>query len=273
MQRRIFAISRAERYSPNSVDRDAAILRGVSDELVQRGYEIITVDEESVPEDSDAVAYLSMGRSSVALRALREKERAGALVINSPAAVELCCNRRRLNRLMADKGVPLPPDIGRYGYWLKRAEGTAESPFDVQFAANLSEVETLRRKMIAYGFGDVVVQAHVRGDLVKFYGVRGTGFFYTCYPGDDGQWKFGDEGRNGKPQHYHFSPGALHDVAEHVACVTGTDIYGGDCIVGIDGRMTIIDFNDWPSFSRCRTEAARAIADMVAGRIEERLTT
>lgn len=37
-----------------------------------------------------------------------------------------------------------------------------------------------------------IVQAHVPGDLVKFYAVKG-GFFKYFYPSDDGESKFGDE--------------------------------------------------------------------------------
>ena len=44
---------------------------------------------------------------------------------------------------------------------------------------------------------------------------------------------------------------------------TGIVTYGGDAIVRADGSFCIIDFNDWPSFSRCRDEAADAIAAFV----------
>ena len=52
-------------------------------------------------------------------------------------------------------------------------------------------------------------------------------------------------------------------TAERLAAVIGLDVYGGDCIVRSDGTFAIIDFNDWPSFSRCREEAAKAIAEKV----------
>lgn len=267
MLRRIYAISRAVRYSPNSVEKDAGILLGVCHELIRKGYDVVTVGEEAVPADEEAVAYVTMGRSNAALHALRERELAGALVVNNPAAVALCCNRRRLDTLLKSADVPVPSDSGRYGYWLKRADGVAESPFDVIYAAGIDEAMSKKRDMEAGGIRDVLVQAHVQGDLVKFYGVNGTSFFRYYYPGDDGQWKFGDEGRNGTPQHFDFCVDELHAVAGRAAAVTGTDVYGGDCIVGVDGKLTIIDFNDWPSFSRCRDEAALAIATMVDTRI------
>ena len=94
-----------------------------------------------------------------------------------------------------------------------------------------------------------------------------TGFFRFFYPGDDGQWKFGDERRNGRPCHYRFSAPGLRAMAERAASIAGTDVYGGDCIVRADGSVCIIDFNDWPSFSRCRDEAAEAIAGLVEARM------
>ena len=44
------------------------------------------------------------------------------------------------------------------------------------------------------------------------------------------------------------------------AFTSGDIIYGGDAVVRRDGSFCMIDFNDWPSFSRCREEAALAIA-------------
>ena len=45
-----------------------------------------------------------------------------------------------------------------------------------------------------------------------------------------------------------------------LAEAVGLKVYGGDCIVDETGHFYMIDFNDWPSFSRCREEAATAIA-------------
>ena len=43
--------------------------------------------------------------------------------------------------------------------------------------------------------------------------------------------------------------------------VTGAQLlYGGDAVVSSEGDIRIIDFNDWPSFSACRDDAAKAIA-------------
>ena len=115
----------------------------------------------------------------------------------------------------------------------------------------------------ARGITQYTISAHVPGDLIKFYGVEGTGFFRYFYPTDDGDTKFGDEHRNGEARHFPFEVEAMHACTEQLAKAVGIKVYGGDCIVGEDGSFCIIDFNDWPSFSRCREDAATAIALIV----------
>lgn len=261
------AIGRDECFSPNSVDKDAAILDCVSDALRQEGYDIATVSETALGRDAVVEAYVSMGRSARTLDLLGDKEASGAVVMNSAAGVALCCDRRRLTDVLRRAGVPVPAESGRYGYWLKKARGFTESRYDVQFASDEIELQTVKARMIRHGVDDIMVSAHVVGDLVKFYGVRGSRFFRFYYPGDDGQWKFGDEMRNGRPHYYAFDVRSLHDTVEHAAAVAGVDIYGGDCVIGSNGSFCIIDFNDWPSFSRCREEAAGAIARAVTSRM------
>lgn len=260
----VLAIGRAKRYSPNSVDKDAAVLESVCRILQSEGMTVSTVSEDGLQADSGGYGiYVSMGRSEETLRLLGMREREGCTVVNSTRGVSLCCCRKQLNERLREAGVPLPPEEGEHGYWLKRACGVAESSADVRFAPTREAMETTRRQMAAEGIGEVVVQAHVEGDLIKFYGVAGQNFFRTYYPGDDGQWKFGDEQRNGKPRHYEFDIRRLHDTAEKAAGTVGIGVYGGDAIVTADGNFVIIDFNDWPSFSRCRDEAAEAIAEYV----------
>ena len=56
---------------------------------------------------------------------------------------------------------------------------------------------------------------------------------------------------------------ALTALAERAAGMLGVDVYGGDAVVGPDGSITLIDFNDWPSFRTCTVGAAQKIADMI----------
>jgi hypothetical protein len=98
------------------------------------------------------------------------------------------------------------------------------------------------------------------GDLVKFYGVAGSDFFYWFYPNDLNHSKFGWEKINGQAIGIPFNLKHLKSVCDEAAKVLGIYIYGGDCVVEANGDIKIIDFNDWPSFAPCRSEAASCIA-------------
>lgn len=216
-----------------------------------------------------ADGYITMGRDKATLDRLLQAEARGAVVINSPRGVALCQNRLQLTRTLREAGVSVPPADGPDGYWLKRSCGSAEQHDDICFAADrtemLSKLDAMQRRL----GGDVMVQAHVKGDLLKFYGVGDADFFRVYYPGDDGISKFGDEQYNGRPAHYSFDHERLHAMAAAAARAAGIDVYGGDCVVTPGGDIYIIDFNDWPSFSRCCDEAAAAIAALADRRLTE----
>lgn len=248
---RVIGIQRDERFSPNSVEKDLAILQAVVGPLGGT-----VVPEAQFAACSDLI--LSMARLPETLSRLKALEQRGARVLNPAEGIE-ACQRSHLVEVMQQLGIPQPPTEGTEGYWLKRGDAAAESKADVLFCADekaLAEAKDAFRKR---GIDDMVVQAHVAGDLIKFYGVAETGFFRVYYPGDDGQSKFGDEARNGLPQHFAYRQGDLQAAAERLAKAVSTPIYGGDAIIREDGTFVLIDFNDWPSFSRCREEAAAAI--------------
>ena len=168
---------------------------------------------------------------------------------------------------LLDGEVCLPPSEGTAGYWVKRGSGCAQSTLDVQFAATRNDVAHIQHDMAQRGITDVLVQAHVTGDVLKCYGVRGTSFFRAFYPSDDGVSKFGDERRNGPSHHYTYDAGLLREQTERVADRCSLDIYGTDYIIRPDGVPVLIDLNDWPSYSRCRDEAAEAIARRIIQRL------
>lgn len=262
----VLAIYRAERFSPNSVERDKAILDAVGKRLRLRGLDVDYISECLLTSKNDADVFLTMGRDMSAMDILEEKERNGAMVINTPASIKACA-RDVVDGIMRTNGIPAAPLHGTSGYWIKRGDEAAQSPDDVRFAASEVDKGRILEGFRQRGITRVVVTAHVIGDIVKFYGVRGTGFFRYFYPTDDGCLKFEDELVNGKARHYGFSVETLRTDVERLAAIVGTDVYGGDCIVRDDGSYAIIDFNDFPSFSRCRDEAADAIAVMVAERV------
>ena len=272
-------IQRAACYSPNSEEKDLAILQEVGcffddAKIIGEGdfvENFSTYNQLISAESLGAVnAYyqiISMARSPKALDCLEQLEQRGIRVLNSSVGVR-ACQRSNVEKVMRENHLPLPPDEGDEGYWVKRADAAAQSKEDVCFCHDWAEVEKMRSTFMQRGITDVVAQAHVKGDVVKFYGVEGTGFFRYYYSGDDTETKFGDEERNGKPQYYPFSSSDLQADAEKLACLLQTPVYGGDAIIQEDGNYVIIDFNDFPSFSKCRKEAAKAIFERVKLAIE-----
>ena len=274
MKYELISIYRAERYSPNSVERDKAIMDAVCEKLSTR-YNIYKTREEDIetegmplmqrlpdahlPHSSAPLFILSMARSRKALDILTQMEGEGARVINRPQPV-LNATRSVIDRMMRENDFPCAPLHGDHGWWIKRGDEAAQEKGDVRFAANEKERDIITEEFRKRGITDIVTTAHVDGDLVKFYGVAGTAFFHTTYPTDGGFSKFGDERRNGTSRHTSFDIAALHSDASRLAQLTGIEVYGGDCIVRSDGSYAIIDFNDWPSFSVCRHDAAEAIA-------------
>ena len=254
---KVLAITRAERYSPNSIDKDRAILLAVTERLLRRGNDVRVVGEDhldglTLSESPDLI--LTMGRRPETLAWLRT---VGAEVVNSSEGIENC-QRSRLQAIMERIGTP-----GSDGYWLKRGDAAAQESGDVVYVADKEGLAMAVKTMQRRGITDYVVSAHVVGDLVKFYGVGQGRFFRYYYPTDDGQSKFGNECHNGVACHYPFSEEVLRQEVERLAAATGVSIYGGDAIVRADGSFCLIDFNDWPSFSRCREEAADVVTELV----------
>lgn len=259
------AIRRDERFSPNSVEKDLLILQSVCDELKRREQlesDIPIVDESAFTSSTpSALIYLTMARSEQTLSQLEGLEAEGRIVVNSVAAVRIC-RRQVLDALMRKKHVPMPPLQAKFGMWLKRGDEAAQSIDDVRFCKDEQELIAAKNDFKQRGITNWVVSAHVPGDLVKFYGV-GSRMFEYFYPWEDGMSKFGDEIRNGQPHYYKFDSEALKSEVIRLSKLVGTDFYGGDAIIDQEGNFYIIDFNDWPSFSRCRDKAVAAMCSQI----------
>jgi hypothetical protein len=193
---------------------------------------------------------------------LRLLDSSGIRIVNTPSSVEQS-TRHRLQDMMISLDIPVPMGEGRHGYWLKRGDTAAQTAEDVVYVPDELALSEAKAAMHARGINDLMVSPHVQGDLVKFYGVPASGFFRCFYPTDDGQTKFNQERLNGQAHHYPFDKRRLQEKTEKLAAAVGLEVYGGDCIVCADGSWYMIDFNDWPSFSRCREEAADAIAGLI----------
>ncbi|MBQ6193891.1 MAG: hypothetical protein IJK43_05655 [Prevotella sp.] len=284
---KLIAVRRDDRFSPNSVEKDRLILEAACNNVCrhfeQQGEPCALrwVDEAELTTHDDADLYLSMARLPEALSILEGFEQQGRRIINTPQGVRNC-QRVFLEKIMRNAHIAMPPAYNGEGLaWLKRGDAAAQSKDDVCFCKDAESLNEAIARFKARGISDYVVSPHVEGDVVKFYGVSdlhsteepgsdplpfrdglGIGFFRYYYPTDDGLTKFGDEtARNGEAHHYAFDVSALQSEVERLARLVGIEVYGGDAIIDRDGHFYIIDFNDWPSFSRCRDEAAEAIGN------------
>jgi glutathione synthase/RimK-type ligase-like ATP-grasp enzyme len=268
---KLVGIMRAEVYSPRS--NDTAIMESVTHLLMLRRHHVEIVSETDVDRfPQRANLYFSMARSPEALAALD-----GRCVVNAPQGVRNC-RREALTALMQTNRVPMPKTVlmdtasseftlPSGPLWLKRADGWSMSADDVCQVHNEGELKAALLGFNKRGIAAVVASEHLTGDLVKFYGVKDTGFFYWYYP--EGEGRFGHERENGLTRGYTFSATALNHEAERLAGLIGIDIYGGDAVIDERGQFKLIDFNDWPSFSRCIGDAATAIADLLETHLDD----
>ncbi len=265
----IIGISRGSEFSPNHIDNDAAIFNRVAEELRQMGHCVETYIEATFAASRiEARTVFHMARSTEALQRLRELEQNGARVINSAVGIANCIRKPMTERLIA-AGIPHPASLivrtdapfpaTTFPCWLKRADSHAMVKEDVSFAANHKEAEAILADFRARGIAEAVVNEHLQGDLVKFYGVADSDFFHWFYPDTATHSKFGLEKINGAAKGIPFEAAELKAIADKAAEVLGVAVYGGDAVVQ-DSCVRLIDFNDWPSFARCREEAAKAIA-------------
>ncbi|MCE6989372.1 hypothetical protein [Dyadobacter sp. CY323] len=282
----ILGVHRNRKFSPNHIGNDDAIFSMTAKELQKRGCEvtIICEDEFLALETITQPSIFTMARQKEVVSKLQILEKVGKQVVNSAFGIENCfrtnlTNALNLNDIPVAESYIVPTSyqedevfekIKGKGYWIKRGDFHAIHKEDVSFAVSKDEAKEILREYALRDIPDAVISQHLVGDLVKFYGVSGTDFFFWFYPYDNNHHKYADyQSINGDSAHYKFDAQQLNEVATKAAGAVGIDIYGGDAIVGKDGQFAIIDLNDWPSFAPCRDQAAGHIA----GRIYEKFTT
>lgn len=258
---RALGIYREAQFSPGKVEADAAILDGVLAALAAAGVETAALRPERAAEPSAAPAadlVLAMCQGESQLERLARLEESGAVVINSALAIRNCY-RDLLGAGLLRAGVPAPRGVivdlaapsrpldglnPSRGLYVKRGDLHALGADDVQRVDDPARLDAVFAGFARRGIGRVYVQQMVDGALVKFYGVSG-GEYFAALPERD---ELDDSVEL-----------ALRNAAERAAAALGLEVWGGDAIIN-DDMPTIVDFNDWPSFSRVRDAAARAIA-------------
>lgn len=281
---KIAGVMRAGIFSPNHIGNDAEIFHLTAEALRKRGFIVNVYNEEQFCNSQiDEDVVMAMCRESDSIVKLKELEDRGKLVINSGHGIENCI-RERMTRLLIGNKIPYPESLivntneniksqleklGFSQLWIKRGDSPAMHKEDVSFCRHLEEAQEMLHEYFYRGIKRAVINRHLPGDLVKFYGVSGQNFFHWFYPFDEGHSKYGHEAVNGKSRGIPFDEEMMRDICRKTSEILDVKIYGGDCIIDPDGTVRIIDFNDWPSFAPCRKKAAPAIAKCIAAAIKK----
>lgn len=280
---KIAGIMRAGAYSPNHIGNDAAIFNATAEQLRKRGCEVkIYSEDQFIAGEVKEDIVLNMCREQKSIALLQKFEDEGRLIINSGYGIENC-TRERMTRILLGSNIPYPeslivntnevvkPALKKSNFsscWIKRGDFHAMHKEDVSYCRHVEEAQEVLQEYFYRGIKRAVINKHLIGDLIKFYGVYGTPYFYWFYPFDIGHSKYGYEAINGKAQGIEFDLKKLKDICNAASEALDVKIYGGDCIISPEGSISIIDFNDWPSFAPCRNEAAPHIAKCVISEVK-----
>lgn len=267
-------IYREVQNSPNRESDDALILQAVLEQLKPLGFNTRAV----TPEESDSIdlkewdVIIPMCESYPRIkRLLRETESSNAVWANPPQAVLRCYRTHMVPAMQNLSSVTFPPSEVRAveqgagtpppfpapdGWWIKRGDVHNTCDHDVIQAKRWSDVEPILQDFNSREITQWVIQPHIEGDLVKFYGT-GPGHWFT--------WFYHDPIRSKK---HIFSVDNLAAQAAAGAEELSLQIFGGDAIITEDGIVTLLDLNSWPSFALVRKEAAVQIAWQLQRRLK-----
>jgi glutathione synthase/RimK-type ligase-like ATP-grasp enzyme len=257
----VLGIYREHIFSPGKILDDAAILDATLEEISSMGLQVRAIRAEDLDGSMPRPCWvLTMAQSPTVLALLDDWTRLGTKIVNSVDSVRNCY-RKPLNGFLHAAQLPVPPsrivalsaaarEITLHAgapVWLKRGDVHAIQSGDVASVSSNQEILQALHHFQTQNVGEILVQSHVEGPVVKFYGV-GRGDYFRAFLASTGQEITFEVGT------------ALRQVAQHAAGAVGLEVYGGDAIMTGNGSVALIDLNDWPSFSRCCRHAAKSIA-------------
>jgi hypothetical protein len=271
-----WGIFREEAHSPGRESDDTEILRLTAKGLEAKGFQVDlkTPDDLGVVTDTRPRGIFLMCEQPGALHAVAALEVSGVRAVNSPAAV-LNTYRERMIAQFAEARVPFIASrlvttsdervAAPRPLWVKRADVHNTQEGDVVYAADATAAALALEGLAARGIPRAVLQPHVDGDLIKFYGIGPGGGAHGEPPWF--RWFYHtDQQLRG----HAFDQRALARLVRQAAGALGLEIYGGDCIATASGELVLIDLNAWPSFALFREEAASVIAAYLSVRFRGR---
>lgn len=287
----LWGIYREQQHSPGREFDDAEILRLVAKHVEAAGCQVQLRRPEELSETdtpSPSLVFLMCERIET-LDVLTPIEMKGIPHVNSLQAV-LNTYRDRMIPLLAASAIPIPrsqiissnssdPDLpslqlstgpstelrtGPFPVWVKRADVHNTQSGDVELVPSPEKLRMALAALHGRGISRVVLQQHIPGDLIKFYGIgkplaghRQDVWFKWFYHRDQ------DLAR------HPFSEETLQTLTQRAASALGLEVYGGDAIVTTAGKIFLIDINAWPSFALFREEAAAQIATWLLRRLTQ----
>ena len=261
-----WGIFREQAHSPGREFDDAEIFRLTGKHLEAKGLQNCLKTPEEIPlslEERPACIFFMCEQTHI-LNQFLTWEKEGTSLVNSPAAV-FNTYRTQMISLFQQHNVTFPAsvivptegkavDISK-PTWVKRADVHNTQDGDVVFATNDTQAEEVLHTMAERGITHAVIQDHIPGDLIKFYGIGDFRHLNGTSP-----WFRSFYHKNQEVQGFPFNQEALAFMAQRAASALGLDIYGGDAVITETGEPWIIDVNAWPSFALYRDEASEQIA-------------
>ena len=190
---RFIGITREHVFSPGRVEDDSAILHDVAACLRGHGHQVVVIsgDDERWPDAADVSAVFAMCQGPRALARLQHWHARGLRIVNTPEAI-LNCQRHRTVAALSGSGIPFPDSVlvptaaapqlpawvERAGAWIKRGDVHATQADDVIFVRDSTAVRQALRGLQQRHIATALVQRHVPGMVLKFYGVRRR--FFRC---------------------------------------------------------------------------------------------
>jgi glutathione synthase/RimK-type ligase-like ATP-grasp enzyme len=265
-----WGVFRERAHSPGRESDDAEILRLTAKHLEALGFAVslkAAEEVETLTEPRPECVFL-MCEGTQVLRRLEAWQAGGVRQVNDPVAV-LNTYRDRMIGQFAEANVPFIESRvvstasscanGFLPVWVKRADVHNTQAGDVVFAASEDAVQSALGGLAERGIARAVLQPHVEGDLIKFYGVgRGGG------PDGEPPWFRFFYHKGQRVAGHPFDPQQLARLVRRAAAALGLEVYGGDAIATPGGNLVLLDLNAWPSFALYRDEAALAIAAYLA---------
>ena len=190
----IAGIMRAGAYSPNHIGNDAAIFNATAEQLRKRGCTVNVYSEEQfIAGQVQERIILNMCRERESIKLLQEREDDGCIVINSGYGIENC-TRERMTRILMGNGIPYPDSVivntneavidelkeaGINNCWIKRGDFHAMHKEDVSYVRHAEEAQEVLQEYFYRGIKRAVINRHLVGDLIKFYGMYDSPFFLS----------------------------------------------------------------------------------------------